>query len=65
MATRKTKADTSERIHIEYPAIDACLHVVAGGRRGPFTLIVDRLSEAEVRLAIDAVLAATGRKALP
>lgn len=47
---------------ISYPTEpDAAYRVVAGGPRGPYTLIVDRLDDDKVTAVVGAVLRALGR----
>lgn len=68
MTTEKTDDDI--RLEDEAHAINAELigsgvHVVAGGCKGPFTVVVDSLSREELPKVIQSVREATGRKPNP
>lgn len=65
MTTEKSDDDIrreDEAHAINAELIGSGIRVVAGGLRGPFTVIVDQLSKEDLPKLIQAVREATGRK---
>lgn len=65
MTIEKTNDDIKredEAHAINTELIGSGIHVVAGGLRGPFTVIVDQLSKEDLPKVIQAVREAIGRK---
>ena len=63
--TRKTDKDIrleDEALEMNRRLVGTGMHVVGGGRKGPFTLSIDRLSREELEKAIGALKAVLGRE---